>query len=129
LKKEIPTIDGVRKPDLPFSHVVKAGNFLFLTSQLSADLRTNRIIRGTIEQQTKRALDNIQFLLQASGSTMDDIVKTVIYMRDISDFKEMNAAYRKYFKEGEEPARATVQAPSPIEGIDVEIEVTAVIPG
>lgn len=129
MKKEILIIDGIPKSDLPFSHVVKAGDFLFLTSQLSVDLRTNEIIGGTIEQQTKRSLDNIKFLLQATGSTMDHIVKIVIYMRDISKFKEMNAVYRKYFKEGEEPARTTVQAPSPMEDIDVEIEVTAVVPG
>jgi 2-iminobutanoate/2-iminopropanoate deaminase len=128
LKKEIPVIKGVRRPDSPFSHVVKAGDFLFLTSQLSADLRTGRIIRGTIEEQTKRALDNIQFLLQASGSTMNNIVKAVIYMRDLSKFNEMNAVYREYFKKGEEPARVTVQAPSPIEGVDIEIEVTAIVP-
>lgn len=128
MKKEIPVIKGVRRPDSPFSHVVKAGDFLFLTSQLSADLRTGRIIRGTIEEQTKRALDNIQFLLQASGSTMNNIVKAVIYMRDLSKFNEMNAVYREYFKKGEEPARVTVQAPSPIEGVDIEIEVTAIVP-
>ena len=128
MKKEIPVIKGILRPDSPFSHVVKAGDFLFLTSQLSADLRTGRIIGGTIEEQTKRALDNIQFLLQASGSTMNNVVKTVIYMRDLSKFREMNAVYGEYFKRGEEPARVTVQASSPIEGIDIEIEVTAIVP-
>jgi 2-iminobutanoate/2-iminopropanoate deaminase len=128
LKKEIIKVDGVQKSDAPFSHVVKAGNFLFLTSQLSSDLRTGRIIGGTIEEQTRRALDNIGFLLQASGSTMDGIVKVVIYMRDLSKFGEMNAVYREYFKEGREPARVTVQASSPVEGVDIEIEVIVVIP-
>jgi len=79
-----------------------------------------------MEEQTRNALDNIKFLLQSSGAKMNDIVKVVIYMRDVSKFGEMNAVYREYFEEGEEPARVTVQAPSPIEGIDIEIEVTAV---
>lgn len=118
-------IDGVPKPDSPFNHVVKAGGFLFLTSQLSCDLKNNRIIGGTIEQ-TRRALDNVRFLLLASGSGISDVVKVVIYMRDLSKFREMNAVYREYFVDGEEPARVTVQAPSPIEEIDIEIEVIAI---
>ncbi len=79
-----------------------------------------------MEEQTRNALDNIKFLLQSSEAAMNDIVKVVIYMRDLSKFDEMNAVYRKYFENGEEPTRVTVQAPSPIEEIDIEIEVTAV---
>jgi len=126
LKKEIIMIEGVPKPDSPYNHVIKAGGFLFLTSQLSCDLKNNRIIGGTMKEQTRRALDNIKFLLQASGSAMSDIVKVVIYMRDLSKFNDMNVVYREYFGEGEEPARVTIQAPSPIEEIDIEIEVTAI---
>jgi enamine deaminase RidA (YjgF/YER057c/UK114 family) len=59
---------------------------------------------------------------------MNDVVKVVVYLRDAGRFREMDAAYAKYFKSGEEPARVTIQAPSPMEGIDVEIEVTAVMP-
>ena len=125
MKKEIIVIDGVPKPESPFNHVVKAGGFLFLTSQLSCDLKNNRIIGGTMEEQTRRALDNIKFLLLASGATMSDVVKVVIYMRDLGKFREMNAVYKEYFVEGEEPARVTIQAPSPIEEIDIEIEVIA----
>ena len=125
MKKEIIAINGVSKPDSPFNHVVKAGGFLFLTSQLSCDLKNNRIIGGTVEEQTRRALDNVEFLLLASGSAMSDVVKVVIYMRDLSKFSEMNTIYREYFAGGEEPARVTVQAPSPIEEIDIEIEVIA----
>ncbi len=123
--KEIIKIEGIRKPESPFNHVVKAGNFLFLTSQLSADLKTNKIITEDIRQQTKRSMDNIKLLLEASGASMDDLVKVVIYMRDVRKFGEMNAIYMEYFKEGTEPTRVTVQAPSPIEKVDIEIEATA----
>lgn len=128
LRKEIIEIEGIRKPEGPFNHVVKAGNFLFLTSQLSVDLKTNRIMRGTIGEQTRRAMDNVKLLLEASGAMMEDIVRVVIYMRDVGKFSEMNAVYKEYFKAGEEPAKVTVQAPSPIEGVDIEIEATAIIP-
>jgi 2-iminobutanoate/2-iminopropanoate deaminase len=80
-----------------------------------------------MKEQTRNALNNVKFLMQASGGTMKDVVKVVIYMRDPSKFGEMDAVYREYFEEGEEPARVTVQAPSPIEKVDVEVEVTAVV--
>ena len=59
---------------------------------------------------------------------MDDILKVVIYMRDINDFDQMNQVYREYFIEGQEPARVTIEAKSPIKNVDIEIEVTALIP-
>ena len=70
-------------------------------------------------------MTNIKHLLDGTDSSMKNIVKIVIYMRDVSQFEEMNRIYRRYFREGEEPARVTVQAASPIAGIDIEIEVTA----
>ena len=126
LKKQVILIPGIPIPDSPFNHVAKAGDFLFLTSQLSTDLKTGQIISGDIAVQTTQALENIKFLLQQSDATMDDIVKVVIFMRNIKEFDNMNAVYRKYFEKGSEPARVTVQATSPIKGVDIEIEITAV---
>lgn len=125
MKKEIINIPNVGKLDCPFNHVIKAGNTLYLTSQLSCDLKTGKIIPGSIEVQTRNALENIKYLLASSNSSMDNILKVVIYMRNISEFDKMNEVYKEYFKKGEEPARVTVQAISPIEGIDIEIEVIA----
>jgi len=124
MKKEILTIPDVNKADYPFNHVIKAGSTLYLTSQLSCNLKTNEIILGDIELQTKNALENVKYLLENSNSSLNNILKVVIYMRNISEFNEMNNVYKKYFK-SEEPARVTVQAPSPIDGIDIEIEVVA----
>jgi len=118
-------IPGIVKPDLPFNHVIQAGRFLFLTSQLSSDLKTGEIVSGTIAEQTRQALDNIKLLLEGCGATMDDIVKAVIYMRDLKDFDKVNEVYCKYFTKGNEPARVAMQAISPLESIDIEIEVVA----
>ena len=128
MKKEIVHINGINKPLAPFNYVIKAGNLLFLTSQLSIDLKTNKILGGNIREQTRQALDNIKFLLESSGATMNDILKIVIYLRDIKDFDQMNQVYSEYFIKGQEPARVTVQAISPIENVDIEIEVTALNP-
>ena len=125
MKKKVVTIPGIKKPDLPFNHVIQAGRFLFLTSQLSSDLKTGEIKSGTIVEQTRQSLDNIKFLLECCGATMDDIVRAVIYMRDLKDFDKVNEVYCRYFTKGNEPARVTMQATSPLESIDIEIEVIA----
>ncbi len=126
MSKQVIDLKGVKKPLTGFNHVVRAGNFVFLSSQLSSELKTGKIIKGTIKEQTKRAMDNIKYLLSQCGCDMNDIVKIVIYFRDPKDRKEINEIYQKYFISGKEPAKVSVQAPSPIDGIDIEIEATAV---
>ena len=125
MKKEIIRIPGTKTTGLPFNHVVKAGDILYLSSQLSCDLHTGAIIPGDVAAQTRKALENIKYLLSNAGSSMEHVLNVRVYMRNVSEFNEMNRVYREYFRDGEEPARITVQAPSPIAGIDVEIEVTA----
>ena len=127
MKREIISIPGVKTPDSPFNHVIKVGELLFLSSQLSCDLKTGAIISGDIEIQTRKALENIKYLLEASNSSLSDIVKTVVYMRDVREFETMDKVYREFFEPGKEPARVTIQSPSPISGVDIEIEVTAVV--
>lgn len=126
MKKQIVNIPGIKKPPTGFNHVVKAGGFTFLSSQLSTDLKTGEIIKGSIKEQTKRAMENTKYLLAQCNCAMDDIVKIVIYFRNPSDRKEINEIYKSYFTVGQEPAKVSVQAPSPIEGIDIEIEATAI---
>ncbi|MHA2036014.1 MAG: RidA family protein [Promethearchaeota archaeon] len=128
MKKEIIKINTIKSPDGPFNHVVKGGNLLFLTSQLSADLNTNKILKGDITEQTRIAMENIKFLLESSGSTMNDILKVVVYMRKVKEFDKMNRVYSEYFEKGQEPARVTIQAKSPIKNIDIEIEAIALLP-
>ena len=128
MEKEIIKYDGIADIPGPLNHAVKAGNFIFLSSQLSADLKGHTLIEGNIRQQTERAMENIKFLLEQAGSSLEKIVKVVIYMKDVKrDFKGMNDIYRRHFRKGEEPARVTVQALSPLDGIDIEIEAIAII--
>lgn len=128
MKKQIITVSGIHTPDTGFNHIVRAGDFLFLTSQLAADLNTGKILGGDINEQTRQALENVKRLLASCGATMDDVVKVVLYLRDVKDRHKVNQIYREYFTQGWEPAKVTVQALSPIEGIDIEIEVTAILP-
>lgn len=127
MKKQVVNLIGIKKPTTGFNHAVKAGNFIFLSSQLSADLKTGEIIKGNIQEQTKKAMENIKYILSQCGCTMDNIVKVVIYFRDAKDRKEINQIYKQYFSKGQEPAKVSIQAPSPIEGINIEIETIAVM--
>lgn len=126
MPKEIITIDGIVNRPGSFHQVVRANGFLFLASQLSCDLKTGKIIPGSIQEQTRRALDNVRFLITACGGQMEDVVKVVIYMKDVKLRDEINAVYSEYFKPGTEPVKTSVQALSPVPDIDIEIEVTAV---
>ena len=128
MEREIVRVEGVSPPNLPFNYIVKAGGLLFLTSQLSVDLKTNEILRGDIREQTRNAMENVKFLLESTGASMDKAVRIRIYLRDVAAFDLVNDVYRDYFEPGQEPARVVVQAASPIEGVDIEIEVVAVAP-
>jgi len=127
MKKEVVHIDDLPREKLPFNHVVKAGDTLYLTSQLSCDLIKGGILKGSIREQTRNALENIKFLLENANSAMDNIVDVTVYMRNLSDFNDMNNIYRTYFRTGKEPARVVVKAESPLEGIDIEIKVIALV--
>lgn len=126
MEKKVINLLNTKKPITGFNHVVKAGNFIFLSSQLSTDLKSGEIIKGNIRKQTEKTMENIKYLLSQCGCTMDDIVKIVIYFRNVGDRKEINEIYKRYFTPGQEPAKVSVQAPSPIDGIDIEIEATAI---
>ena len=125
MEKEAILIPGLPRPESPYNHVVRAGNMLYLTSQLSCDLVENKILGGTIEEQTRQTLENIRFLLEHAGSSMEQIVDVTVFMKNLNDFARMNSVYRKFFTPGEESARVTVQAVSPVPGIDLEIKVIA----
>jgi 2-iminobutanoate/2-iminopropanoate deaminase len=100
--KEAPDAIG------PYSQGVKVGNMLFLSGQAAIDPKTNQMISGAIEDQTKQVLENLNAVLRASGMSMDNVVNTTVYLKDMNDFGKMNAVYGTYFKD-KPPARATVQ--------------------
>lgn len=126
MKKEVVKLKNVKQPSTDFHHVVKAGNLVFSSSQLSVNLKNGELLKGDIKIQTRKAMENIKYLLSQCGCVMDNIVKITIYFRNVSDRKNINKVYKKYFTVGQEPTKVSIQAPSPIDGIDVEIEAVAV---
>lgn len=111
------------KPIGPYSQGIKAGDFIFLAGQTGADPATGQVT-GDIKAQTERALKNLSAVLTAAGSSMDKVVKTTVYLKNISDFPAMNEVYATFFKETP-PARATVGVAALPRDALVEIEVIA----
>jgi 2-iminobutanoate/2-iminopropanoate deaminase len=112
----------------PYSQAVRSGSLLFCSGQIPLDPKSGEIIPGDITAQTRRVLDNIAAVLRAEGRSFDDIVKTTIFLTDLSDYQTVNEIYGSYFKQNP-PARSTVQVSALPKGAHVEIEVIAASEG
>jgi 2-iminobutanoate/2-iminopropanoate deaminase len=124
MKEAVVTKDAPA-PIGPYSQGVKIGTLVFLSGQTAIDPKTNQLSAGSIEEQTKQALDNLDAILRASGMTMESVVNTTVFMKDVNDFAKMNAVYATYFKD-KPPARATVQVARLPRDALVEISAIAV---
>jgi 2-iminobutanoate/2-iminopropanoate deaminase len=125
MKKSVFTSDAPAAIG-PYSQGVRVGRFLFCSGQIPLDPKSGQIVSGDIASQTRRVMDNIGAILKAEGVTFDNIVKTTIFLTDLSDFQTVNEAYGSYFKE-DPPARSTVQVSALPRGANVEIEVIAAV--
>ncbi len=97
------------KPLGPYSHAVVAGGFVFIAGQGPIDPKTQKVELGDIKSETRLELTNISKILEASGSSIDNVVKVSVFLADLNDFEAMNAVYKEFFK-GDYPARTTVQS-------------------
>lgn len=124
LKKELVSVGGSAPLDVPLSPGVRFGDLLFLSGQVSVDVSRNEPVEGTIEEETERALGNLRDLLAAGGSSLDCVIKTTVYLRDMRDYAGMNQVYRRYFA-GVAPARSTIGGVTLARSYRVEIEAVA----
>jgi 2-iminobutanoate/2-iminopropanoate deaminase len=125
-KKEVVVCSDAPAPIGPYSVAIKVGDLVFTAGQTGLDPRTNQLAPGGIEAETRQVLTNIKHVLEAAGTSLDRVVKTTVFLRDMNDFSKMNSIYAEFFKNGF-PARTTVQAVVPRNGA-VEIEVIAALP-
>ncbi len=109
----------------PYSPAVKAGELVFFSGQIAMDSETGKVIEGDVAQQADKALQNLDNLLKTAGMTFDNIVKTNIFLTDISDFATVNEVYSKYFK-APYPARSAVAVVALPLGVNVEVEAIAI---
>lgn len=106
-----------------YSDGVLIDNFLFISGQASVDFTTSTFVLGTIEEETHRTLKNIKAIVEAAGSSLENVVKCTVHLSDIKEFDRYNKVYAQYFT-GIKPARTTVQSVL-AEGIKVEIDCIA----
>ena len=111
----------------PYSHAVKSGGLLFCSGQVPLDPGTGKLIEGSIGDQTRRCLENLQVVAAAGGASLRDAVRMGIYVTDMSTFPEVNEAYGAFFEDGP-PARSTVGVTALPLGARVEIDAVIALP-
>lgn len=110
----------------PYSQAVKANGFVFVSGQIALDPRTQQIVEGGISAQTERVLENLKGIVEASGSSLQRVVKTTVFLTDMREFAAMNEVYSRYFVT-HPPARSTVEVARLPRDVRVEIDLIALL--
>lgn len=126
MKKKIIGTDKAPKAIGPYSQAVVAGELVFLSGQIPLDPVSGEVVTGDIETQTERVLKNISAVLEAAGSSLEDVVKTTVYLKDMTAFPRFNECYGRFFAK-DPPARATVEVSRLPKDVAVEIDAVAVV--
>lgn len=111
----------------PYSQAIQAGNMVFLSGQIPVDARTGEVVPGSVEDQARQVLDNVKHVLAASGTSLDAVVKTTVFLQNMDDFPRVNAVYAHFFPDAP-PARSCVEVARLPKGVLVEIEAIALVP-
>lgn len=110
----------------PYSQAVKTGNLVFTSGQIPLDPQTGELVNDDIKKATERSMENVKAILEESGTSLDKVVKTTVFIQDMNDFAAVNEVYGRYFTENQ-PARSCVEVAKLPKGAKVEIEVTAYV--
>ncbi|MFW9911353.1 MAG: RidA family protein [Candidatus Thorarchaeota archaeon] len=125
MNREVVSSEKAPKAIGPYSQGIKANGFVFCSGQIPYDREHDMMVTGSITDQTRQALKNIEAVLEAAGSSMHKVVKVTVFLKDMDDFSEMNAEYSTWFAE-KPPARAAVQVARLPKDVDIEIEAIAI---
>ena len=121
MKKRIIHTSQAPDPVGPYSQGVRIGNFLYTAGQIALDPKTGEFLSGKIEEETEHTLRNIEAILKSDGLTMENVVKTTVYLADLSQFSRMNNIYQKFFEKSK-PARSCIQVAALPKGAKIEID-------
>lgn len=125
-KKEVVTTSAAPGAIGPYSQAVKVGNLMFTSGQLPIDPATGKIPDGPISVRAHQVIKNLQGIITAVGSSVDDVLKTTVFLTNIGDFQEVNAVYAEYFKPPY-PARSAIQVAALPLATDIEIEAVVLV--
>ncbi|KAK5743126.1 hypothetical protein LTR17_002887 [Elasticomyces elasticus] len=109
------------------SQAIVAGGTVYCSGQIAVDPATGKVVEGGVKEHTHQIIKNLTAVLEAAGTSIDNVVKVNIFIADIKDFNAMNEVYMQYWGETK-PARSCIQAQPPVAGLPVEIECVAVMP-
>lgn len=123
--KQIISTESAPKAIGPYSQAVTYNGLVYLSGQIPLDPATGQLVEGDIEAQTARVLDNLRAVLEAAGSSLDRVLKTTVFLKDMGEFPRMNEVYGRYFT-GQAPARATVEVARLPRDVRVEIDCIAI---
>ncbi len=123
MKKQIIYTENAPDPG-PYSQAVQYGNLIFVSGQTSEDPLTNKPVHDSVASQTRRILNNIQTILLAAGSSLEEVLRVDVYLSDINSKPEFNGAYLEFFNKNP-PARNCVAVAGIDDNLDVEIEIIA----
>ena len=113
----------------PYSQAIKAGGFVFCSGQIPIDPATGAVMSAaTVEEQTRRSIQNLKSVLEEAGASLADVVKTTVFIKDMGDFAAVNGVYAELFGEAR-PARSCVEVARLPKDVKVEIECIAAVPG
>jgi 2-iminobutanoate/2-iminopropanoate deaminase len=126
MKREIVHTDKAPKAIGPYSQAIRTDSMIYTAGQLGLDPATGEFVAGGVEEQTRQSLTNLKSVLEAAGSSMEKVVKTTVFLKDMADFPKMNPVYGEFFAENP-PARSTVAVAGLPKGGLVEIEVIALV--
>ncbi len=122
--KKVITSDKAPGAIGPYSVAIRAGDLVYTAGQIGLDPAKGELVSGGIEAETRQVLTNLQHVLEAAGTNLDNTVKTTVFLKDMADFAKMNAIYAEFFTKNP-PARSTVAVAGLPKGASVEIEVIA----
>lgn len=109
----------------PYSQAIKANGFVFVSGQIPIDPSTSQLAQGTVAELTRQVMRNLTSILETAGTSLDNVVKTTIYLKDMADFEVVNNTYAEFFP-NHKPARATVEVARLPKDVKVEIDAIAV---
>ena len=118
---------GAPAPVGPYSQAIVAGGFVFASGQIPLDPASGKRVEGEFEVEVERVLDNLRAVLEAAGASLDAVVRTNVFLTDLSLFPRMNAVYGRYFTADPKPARSTIGVAALPLGARVEIEAIAAV--